>query len=644
MTPIDITKFEQLKASGDLPSPKGVALAIMQLMARDDVSNADLARIIKTDPAFVGRLVKAANGVNALGYGKRPVVSVQDAVMVLGIPAVRTLALSFSLLSQYNSGACSGFDYGNYWSESLACALALQAVTAATRVAPAEEAFSVGLLARIGELALATLYPAAYAEMLARHRRDPDLALVDLERTAFAMDHRELSASMLADWGVPKVFSEAVFYHESADDGRFAEGSRTHLMAQSLALARVIAQNCVADDPARGSLIGRSLLLGSRLSIDEPALAQLCDRVAAEWNEWGAILDVATRQVAPFDRIVHTMPDEQPASPLRLGSPEPQAMRVLIVDDDPALRAVLRAGLNRLGNEVFEAADGRAALEIALEMRPHMMIVDWVMPEMDGIALTRALRQTKLGHAIFIMVLTGFEDDQRLIEAFEAGVDDYMAKPLKPRVLAARLRAGQRVIKLQQEIERDREDIRRFAAELAVTNRRLQEVALTDVLTGLPNRRFAMERIHQEWSLAARANRALSCLIVDIDEFKRVNDTYGHDVGDSVLRHIAKLLKDGLRTHDVISRTGGDEFLAICPDTGLPAALICAERLRRAVEAAPISSGMLQLRGTVSIGVATREPTMVDTDALIKRADQGAYVAKQQGRNRVATVQKQNPS
>lgn len=151
MTPIDITKFEQIKASGDLPSPKGVALVIMQLSQRDDVSMAELARVIKTDPAFVGRLLKAANGVNSLGFGRRPVVSVQDALVVLGIPAVRTLALSFSLLSEYSNGACKNFDYRSYWSHSLACGLAMQVVTARTRSAAAEETFSVGLLARIGE-------------------------------------------------------------------------------------------------------------------------------------------------------------------------------------------------------------------------------------------------------------------------------------------------------------------------------------------------------------------------------------------------------------------------------------------------------------------------------------------------------------
>src|SRR4051812_23495766 len=154
--PIDSAHFEQLKATGDLPSPKGVALAIMRLTAQADVSMAELARIIRTDPAFVGRLIRAANGV--IGYGRRPIASVQDALTVLGMPAVRTMALGFSLLTNYKSGACASFDYARYWSSSLVAAVAAQAVCLRTRVAAPDETYCLGLLARVGELALATLY------------------------------------------------------------------------------------------------------------------------------------------------------------------------------------------------------------------------------------------------------------------------------------------------------------------------------------------------------------------------------------------------------------------------------------------------------------------------------------------------------
>ncbi len=636
MTPIDITKFEQIKASNDLPSPKGVALAIIQMSQSDDVSIPELAHVIKSDPAFVGRLLKSANSANT--YGRRPSVSVHDALVVLGLPAVRGLALGFSLVSEYGSGRCRAFDYQAYWSASLVCAIAMQALTTRTRAAMPEEAFSVGLLARVGELALATLHPEHYADTLERHRAAEDSSLKDLEAEAFGVNHSELSAAMLADWGLPKLFSEPVYLHEEPDQAGFLEGSRHDVLVHSLALSRYLAAVCMAQENHRSVMMPKLYRLGTHLSIDSEVLNALCDKVIHDWHDWGQLLGVRTQPLPPFEALARpalelSRPKETPGSESAL-----PRIRVLIVDDDAVLRTMLRTVLERLGNEVIEAKDGQEGLQMALDTQPHMMIVDWVMPGMDGMQLTRALRRAKMSRGIFIMLLTSFEDDERLIEAYETGVDDYMAKPLKPRVLVARLRAGQRVIKLQQEIERDREEIRHFAAELAVTNRRLQEVALTDALTDLPNRRFAMERIHQEWAAASRSHRPLSCMVIDIDGFKHINDAYGHDIGDQVLRQTALTLKGALRSQDVLCRIGGDEFLVICPDTPLDAALSCAERIRRTAEATPIKTALVQTKSTVSVGVAQRDASMPDIGALIKRADQGVYTAKHGGRNRAAAA------
>jgi diguanylate cyclase (GGDEF)-like protein len=164
-------------------------------------------------------------------------------------------------------------------------------------------------------------------------------------------------------------------------------------------------------------------------------------------------------------------------------------------------------------------------------------------------------------------------------------------------------------------------------------------VALTDALTGFPNRRYAMERFAQEWAASGRTGRPLSCMMIDVDAFKTINDTYGHDVGDSVLKQTAAALKSALRTPDVVSRIGGDEFLVICPDTDLAAALQCGERVRQAVAALSVKAGSLQLKLGISVGVAVRVPAMSDVEALIKVADQGVYLAKQGGRNRVSSAQ-----
>ena len=634
-----LEKLQELKTVGDLPSPKGAALAVMRLTRKDDVSIAELAHVVQTDPALVGRLIKAANSSQTGPH--RPIASVQDALILLGIPTVRYLALSFSLLSSHRAGQCPNFDYRRFWSGSLACAVAMQALAAELRCAPADDAFSVGLLCRIGELALATVYPQEYAKLLGQVAADRSASLTELEKVGFVMTHTELATAMLLDWGMPNMFVDPVFAHEEPESANFPPESRQYKLTWSLNLSRLIADICLAPDAERRAMMSKLFLLGSKLSLESDALVKLCDRVVKHWQEWASQLSVDANDVPPFDEL-----SRPPAAPelSQSGMPSPASgaaasMRVLVVDDDRSMRTLLKALLAHAGYEVYEAENGQQGFEMALEIAPQIMIVDWMMPEMDGIELTRALRQTKLGRAIYILILTALEAEEKLLEAFDAGVDDFMSKPVKSRVLGARLRAGQRVVMLQQEIERDREEIRRFAAELAVTNRRLQEAALTDVLTGFPNRRYAIERFQQEWLAANRSKRPLSCLVVDVDHFKAINDTHGHDVGDVVLKQTVNAIKSGVRAQDVVCRTGGDEFLVICPETDLAQALICGERVRKSVAGTTITTGSLRMTGSVSVGVATREAGMGDIDSLIKRADEGVYQAKQGGRNRVATRQ-----
>lgn len=633
-----LEKLQELKAVGDLPSPKGAALAVMRLTRKEGVSIAELAHVVQTDPALVGRLIKAANSSQIGAH--RPVAAVPDALIILGIPTVRYLALSFSLLSAYRSGHCTNFDYRRFWSHSLACAVATQALAAQTRAAPPEEAFSVGLLCRIGELALATVYHEDYARLLGQLTIDRSSSLATLEQSAFAMTHIELAAAMLQDWGLPRMFVDSVFAHEEPGTASFAPDSRQYRLTWALSLARLIADICLAAESERRALMSNLFLLGSKLSLESEALIALCDRVVRDWQEWAAQLNVDAHVVPPFDEL-----SKPPAAPELSQAGMPSAagadgpMRVLVVDDDNSMRTLLKALLGHAGYEVHEATNGQEGFEKALDVRPQIMITDWLMPEMDGVELTRALRQTKLGRAIYILILTALEAEEKLVEAFDAGVDDFMSKPLKSRVLGARLRAGQRVVMLQQEIERDREEIRRFAAELAVTNRRLQEAALTDVLTGFPNRRYAIERFHQEWLAANRSKRPMACMMIDIDHFKTINDSHGHDVGDMVLKQTALAIKSGLRAQDVVCRTGGDEFIVICPETDLQAALVCGERVRKAVAEVKLSTGTLALMCSVSVGIAVRDEKITDIDTLIKRADEGVYKAKQEGRNCVVAIQ-----
>jgi diguanylate cyclase (GGDEF)-like protein len=225
--------------------------------------------------------------------------------------------------------------------------------------------------------------------------------------------------------------------------------------------------------------------------------------------------------------------------------------------------------------------------------------------------------------------------DEEHIAAIEAGVDDFFIKSAGAKVLRIRLDAARRVVLLQQELEREREDLRHFAAELAITNRSLQEAALTDALTGLPNRRYALERIQQEWAASHRSLRSLACMVIDLDGFKQINDIYGHDVGDIALRLASEALRRVLRGQDVICRTGGDEFLVLCPETSREEVLACGERLRREIDRLTVNNEDEVLRLSVSVGVAVRDESMTSASDMIKKADRALFRAKRLGRNRV---------
>ncbi len=637
---IDTGRFEEIKAAGELPSPKGIALSIARMSQRGDASLAELARLVQGDPALVGRLVRAANG--SQGSGARPVVALRDALAVLGMAAVRNLALGFSLISSSGQGLCRSFPYARFWTGSVIRAIAMQKILMRLRTAGVEESFSVGLLAGIGALGLASVFPAQYSRVLDEARGDP-VALLDLERQAFAMSHVELSAAMLADWGMPRFFVSAVLRHEGALTLPAEDGSREYGLTLALGLARAIETACMADDAGRTEAVDAAKALAARMEWVPEQVSALCEDVAADWKDWSAMLPVDAYALPNLSMSAEPEAVAPPQPPATFPSaandaPAGDGLRVLVVDDDAATRLTLQTLLVRGGYRVATAEDGVRGMECALEFQPHIMVVDWVMPQMNGLELARTLRQTRMGRSIYIIVLTSHEEDARLVEAFESGVDDYMVKPLRPRVLEARLRAAQRLVRMQRELETEREEIRRYAAELGVSNRRLQEVSMTDALTGFPNRRYAMERIAQEWAIAQRSNRSLSCMLIDVDHFRQINETYGRDVADQVLEQTARAIRACMRTQDVVCRTGGDEFLIICPDTDLQQALACAQRVGAGVAAVPVQAGRLRLKSSISVGVAERLPAMPDADALLTLADQALLAAKKAGRNCVRTA------
>jgi diguanylate cyclase (GGDEF)-like protein len=256
---------------------------------------------------------------------------------------------------------------------------------------------------------------------------------------------------------------------------------------------------------------------------------------------------------------------------------------------------------------------------------------------MDGLALCRALRESELGKHLYILMLTANESEDDLVKAFEAGIDDYLVKPVNLKVLSARLRAGQRIVQLQQELAKERAELELKAKELTLLSRKLEQLANTDLLTGLPNRRYAQKHLVQELAQAHRYGRPLSAMVLDLDYFKSINDTLGHAAGDEVLKHAASVMQNALRASDVLCRWGGEEFLAIIPNADLSAAAKLAERLRAALVAQQPQGLALKRPMTVSIGVGSCPPAR-DLESLLHAADQALYRAKEKGRNRVETA------
>jgi diguanylate cyclase (GGDEF)-like protein len=627
-----ILRFDELKATNQLPSPKGAALAILRHAESGNASVHEIVRIIQTDPALSGRLLKIAN--SAQSGRLKPVTSVQEAVIQVGFLAVRNVALSFSLISQNAMGPCKAFDYGRFWSHSLAMAIAAQAFAKYIGGITPPEAFTFGLLAQVGRLAFASIYPEIYTEILSQVPVGDAHILRDREIQRFAMDHGQLTGAMLRDWGLPEDFVFAAEAYEVPGAAESA-GERQQRLVRLLRMAALAADACLADGAARSETI-LTLVAGMEALDPKPEdLPVICDQIVAGWREWGSLLQVETTAVPSFADLLDQARTEQSASISPPSRPGECRLNIVVVDDDRVSLLALAGQLVKAGHQVNRATNGEEALRLVLEVAPHLVITDYRMPGMDGGALTRALRQTKLGQQLYIIVLTGSEGDEAQVDAFAAGADDYMVKPIRAKILAARLQACARVIQLQDDVRREREELQRCMTDLAGANRKLHAAASTDMLTGLFNRRYAMDRLEADWAASIRTGKPLACMMIDVDHFKCVNDTYGHDIGDRVLKAVAERLSSNMRSTDALSRLGGEEFLIIGANMDQDIAVSCAERLRSAVQELVIELSTGHLQVTISVGVSIRSPSMKKSDALLKKADEAVYLAKAGGRNRV---------
>jgi len=296
-----------------------------------------------------------------------------------------------------------------------------------------------------------------------------------------------------------------------------------------------------------------------------------------------------------------------------------------VADDERLTRRILEDTLTGWGYEVILATNGNEAWDLLQsEDAPSLVILDWVMPGLDGLEICRRLRMREKGDYVYAILLTAKTDPEDIIRGLESGADDYILKPFNAEELKYRIKIGARIVDLEQ---------------------RVLNLARTDPLTELANRRAFMERLEAESNRAQRQDQTLGIIILDLDHFKNINDNYGHQVGDLVLREVGRGLCNVCRSYDFIGRYGGEEFIVGLPGTDLDVVNRTAERIRISLEKnqIPLADEDRFVSITASLGGAVLDKSSDESiDSLIKRADDALYAAKSGGRNRVVISHHRN--
>lgn len=310
--------------------------------------------------------------------------------------------------------------------------------------------------------------------------------------------------------------------------------------------------------------------------------------------------------------------------------------RVLLIEDSKSQAVEIRNLLEHMGYEVLWADGGISGLKVARKERPDIILLDVVMPDMDGYTVCRWLKLNEATREIPIIMLTVKGELENRIEGLEKGANDYLAKPFNERELEARIYAALRTKALQTELKEKNRELKELLQKVEV-------MAITDPLTGLHNRRRFYDALKKEFASTKRYNYPLSCMLIDIDYFKKINDRYGHLAGDQVLKEMARILSSSTRETDILARFGGEEFVLLLPHTSKENALAVAERMIKKIRNHTVRFGNAAIKVTASIGIASLTDLNEDDgeEDLLRYADAALYAAKEKGRNRIETFSRQ---
>ena len=483
--------FERLRSTNRLPSPPGVVLEILELIQEDEVSMTKVTEVIGSDPALTARILKFTNSP-LMGLSRR-ISSLQHAISLIGLRGVKMLALSFSILSAERIDSCPSFDYGRFWSHSLACAVGARVIAEYTKASPPEEAFVAGLLSHFGELLLAFGMPAEYEQVL-KTAQTGSGDLFAAEREIIGTTNPKIAAKLFEKWQLPELLCDAIAQTSELATSSMSEADPGDLRLVHILYAAQLNSRIMCEQANPDAVDEVLAVVSGFFSIDHNLWTDMFAQISTQWREYGQLLTIETNDVKPFTEI--------------------------------------------------EAEAREQIVELSLAMQ------------------------------------------------------------------------------LENQQMREREDA-------------LVRAARTDQLTGVGNRPAFNERLMLELDRAKRTGHPLALFLADIDHFKRVNDSYGHQAGDLVLQRVAAALKQSIRNVDLVARYGGEEFAIVAPDCAVDSAPELAERLRRMVEQSDVAWQAESLHVTISVGAALAcwPDYGLSANALVAAADQQLYAAKRAGRN-----------